>query len=470
MPLDYFFMSSFGAASANPWVRVLDALEKKVNRNSYETWLKPTRYDHAQGAVLFVRVPNPEFCHIGERYGDLISEAMENLGMEFLDVEFVTEEVPQSKGKTVQSDRAHNESPAPLEKPVASPAQQQRFDWDGAAQLNPKYTFDDFVTGAGNQFAHAAALAVGERPSKAYNPLFLYGGVGMGKTHLMQAIGHEIKKRQPEKSICYVSSERFTNDMINALRYSKMTGFRDKYRNMDVLLVDDIQFLVNKERTQEEFFHTFNALHECMRQIVIASDRPPKELAEIEDRLRSRFEWGLIADIQPPDLETKVAILQKKAETDRVMLPTEVALFIASNIRSNVRELEGALIRVIAYASLTGGEINLQTTQEVLKNLIDSQIRKISIESIQKAVSEQFGLRTAEIKAKNNSRVIVFPRQIAMYLAKHLTDASLPEIGRQFGGKHHTTVLHSVDKIEQQRKTDKDLNRVLNKLTETLGA
>ena len=463
-------MSSFGAASANPWMRVLDALEKKVNRNSYETWLKPTRYDHAQGAVLFVRVPNPEFCHIGERYGDLISEAMDDLGMEFLDVEFVTEEEPQSKGKAVQADRAHNESPASLEKSVASPAQQQRFDWDGAAQLNPKYTFADFVTGTGNQFAHAAALAVGERPSKAYNPLFLYGGVGMGKTHLMQAIGHEIKKRQPEKSICYVSSERFTNDMINALRYSKMTGFRDKYRNMDVLLVDDIQFLVNKERTQEEFFHTFNALHECMRQIVIASDRPPKELAEIEDRLRSRFEWGLIADIQPPDLETKVAILQKKAETDQVMLPTDVALFIASNIRSNVRELEGALIRVTAYASLTGGEINLQTTQEVLKNLIDSQIRKISIESIQKAVSEQFGLRPTEIKAKNNSRVIVFPRQIAMYLAKHLTDASLPEIGRQFGGKHHTTVLHSVDKIEQARKTDKDLNRVINKLTESLGA
>ena len=463
-------MSSFGAASANPWVRVLDALEKKVNRTSYETWLKPTRYDHAQGAVLFVRVPNPEFCHIGERYGDLISEAMENLGLEYLDVEFVTEEEPQKKAKVIAAERVHNESAASLEKPVASPAQQQRFDWDGAAQLNPKYTFDDFVTGAGNQFAHAAARAVGERPSKAYNPLFLYGGVGMGKTHLMQAIGHEIKKRQPEKSICYVSSERFTNDMINALRYSKMTGFRDKYRNMDVLLVDDIQFLVNKERTQEEFFHTFNALHEGMRQIVIASDRPPKELAEIEDRLRSRFEWGLIADIQPPDLETKVAILQKKAETDQVMLPTEVALFIASNIRSNVRELEGALIRVLAYSSLTGGEINLQTTQEVLKNLIDSQVRKISIESIQKAVSEQFGLRVAEIKAKNNSRVIVFPRQIAMYMAKHLTDASLPEIGRQFGGKHHTTVLHSVDKIEQQRKTDKDLNRVLNKLIETLGA
>jgi chromosomal replication initiator protein len=462
-------MSSFGIASANPWVRVLDALEKKVNRSSYETWLKPTRYDHAQGAILFVRVPNPEFCQIGERYGDLISEAIENLGLEFQDVEFVTDEEQRNNSRSPRAAEPRHD-PLPIsDKPGPGPVTQQRFDWDGAAQLNPKYTFDDFVIGAGNQFAHAAARAVGERPSKAYNPLFLYGGVGMGKTHLMQAIGHEIKLRSPEKSICYVSSERFTNDMINALRYSKMTAFRDKYRNMDVLLVDDIQFLVNKERTQEEFFHTFNALHECMRQIVIASDRPPKELAEIEDRLRSRFEWGLIADIQPPDLETKVAILQKKAESEQVVLPTDVALYIASNIRSNVRELEGALIRLTAYASLTGAEMNLQVAQEVLKNLIDSQVRKITIESIQKAVSEQFGLRLAEIKAKNNSRVIVFPRQIAMYLAKHLTDASLPEIGRQFGGKHHTTVLHSVEKIETARKTDKDLNRVLNKLSESLG-
>jgi len=460
-------MSTF-MASPNPWVRVLDALEKKINRTSYETWLKPTRFDHSQGPTLFVRVPNPEFCHIAEKYGDLISEAIENLGMEFRDVEFVTDEARHSdRALSAPADAA----PAARsnEKATVGPVTQQRFDWDGAAQLNPKYTFDDFVTGAGNQFAHAAARAVAEKPSKAYNPLFLYGGVGMGKTHLMQAIGHEIKKRSPECAICYVSSERFTNDMINALRYSKMTGFRDKYRTMDVLLVDDIQFLVNKERTQEEFFHTFNALHECMRQIVIASDRPPKELAEIEDRLRSRFEWGLIADIQPPDLETKVAILQKKAESEHVMLPTDVALFIASNIRSNVRELEGALIRLTAYASLTGTEINLQTAQDVLKNLIDSQVRKVTIDSIQKAVCEQFGLKLLEIKAKNNSHVIVFPRQIAMYLAKHLTDASLPEIGRQFGGKHHTTVLHSVDKIEQQRKNDKDLNRVLNKLTEGLG-
>jgi len=462
-------MSSFGTATPNPWTRVLDALEKKVNRTSYETWLKPTRFDHSQGAVLFVRVPSVDFCHIGERYGDLISEAIDDMGLPFQDVEFVTEERQGGNGKAVRAAEVRQETPAPVENPVTGPAQQQRFDWDGAAQLNPKYTFDDFVIGAGNQFAHAAARAVGERPSKAYNPLFLYGGVGMGKTHLMQAIGHEIKKRQPGMSICYVSSERFTNDMINALRYSKMTSFRERYRNIDVLLVDDIQFLVNKERTQEEFFHTFNALHECMRQIVIASDRPPKELAEIEDRLRSRFEWGLIADIQPPDLETKVAILQKKAETENVVLPTDVALFIASNIRSNVRELEGALIRFTACASLTGRELNLQTAQDVLKNLLDSQVRKISIESIQKAVCEQLGLRLVEIKAKNNSRSVVFPRQIAMYLAKQLTDASLPEIGRQFGGKHHTTVLHSVDKITELRKTDKDLNRLLNKLTEGLG-
>jgi len=291
----------------------------------------------------------------------------------------------------------------------------------------------------------------------------------MGKTHLMQAIGHEVSKRQPQLAICYVSSEKFTNEMINSLRYDKMTSFRDKFRNVDVLLVDDIQFLAQKERTQEEFFHTFNALHESMKQIVIASDRSPKELAEIEDRLRSRFEWGLIADIQPPDLETKVAILQKKSEQEKVTLPTDVALYIASNIRSNVRELEGALIRLVAHSSLIGAEITLSYTQQVLKNFIDSQARKVTIESIQKSVAEQFGLRLVEIKAKNNSRAIVYPRQIAMYLAKHLTEASLPEIGRQFGGKHHTTVLHSVEKIDNVRKTDKDLNRMLNKLTEQLG-
>ncbi|MGB8012334.1 MAG: chromosomal replication initiator protein DnaA [Terriglobales bacterium] len=464
---------SSSAISPNPWVRILDALEKKVNRHSYDTWLKPTRYSHASNKILFVRVPTAEFRHVGDKYADLIQEALDNLGLGYEDVKFVTAEDDPSN-TPIRHDgglSAHAQNSANGPQPVqGSQPAQARFDWDSAAQLNPRYTFDAFVIGSGNQFAHAACQAVAERPSKAYNPLFLYGGVGMGKTHLMQAIGHEIKRRTPQAAICYVSSEKFTNEMINSLRYDKMISFRDKFRTMDVLLIDDIQFLAQKERTQEEFFHTFNALHESMKQIVIASDRPPKELAEFEDRLRSRFEWGLIADIQPPDLETKVAILQKKAEQERVTLPTEVALFIASNIRSNVRELEGALIRLVAHSSLIGAEITLPYTQQVLKNFIDSQARKVTIESIQKAVAEQFGLRLVEIKAKNNSRSIVYPRQIAMYLAKHLTEASLPEIGRQFGGKHHTTVLHSVDKIETVRKDDKDLNRLLNKLTEQLGA
>ena len=457
--------------SPNPWIRILDALEKKINRHSYDTLLKTTRYSHATGGVLFVRVPTIEFRHVGDKYADLIQEAIDNLGLDYADVKFVTPDddpasTPLRHDGGLSSMVTSNSS---VSMGAAAAAAQSRFDWDGAAQLNPRYTFDAFVIGSGNQFAHAACQAVAERPSKAYNPLFLYGGVGMGKTHLMQAIGHEIKKRMPQAAICYVSSEKFTNEMINSLRYDKMTSFRDKFRNVDVLLVDDIQFLAQKERTQEEFFHTFNALHESMKQIVIASDRPPKELAEVEDRLRSRFEWGLIADIQPPDLETKVAILQKKAEQEKVTLPTDVALYVASNIRSNVRELEGALIRLVAHSSLIGAEITLPYAQQVLKNFIDSQARKVTIESIQKATAEQFGLRLVEIKAKNNSRAIVYPRQIAMYLAKHLTEASLPEIGRQFGGKHHTTVLHSVEKIDEARKNDKDLNRLINKLTEQLG-
>ena len=455
--------ASRATTSPNPWLGILYALEKKVNRHSYDTWLKPLRYSHTQGVTLFVRVPSAEFREMGERYADLIQEAIENLGLEFKDVQFVIAEATPAAATTLRHNGDFTAAPA------GSGPQQSRFDFDGAAQLNPKYTFDAFVIGSGNQFAHAAALAVAERPSKAYNPLFLYGGVGMGKTHLMQAIGHKVKRHLPDSAICYLSTESFTNEMINCIKHDRMTSFRDRFRTVDVLLIDDIQFLAQKERTQEEFFHTFNALHESMKQIVIASDRSPKELAEIEDRLRSRFEWGLIADIQPPDLETKIAILQKKAETENVHLPDEVAAFIAQNIRSNVRELEGALIRLMAYASLTGISINLVTAQQVLKNFIDQQSRKITIEAIQKAVAEQFGLRLPEIKAKNNSRQIVFPRQIAMYLAKHLTDGSLPEIGRQFAGKHHTTVLHSIEKIGEQRKADMDLNRMLNKLTERLS-
>src|SRR4051794_22362256 len=462
------------ATALNPWLQILAALEKKVVRQSFETWLKPTRYSHAAGRTLYVRVPSPEFQHIGDKYSDLIQEAIDIHSLEFDDVCFVTAAddpsiPPQRPDGGFGPVAAHAPTAPPAPRTAHAP-EQIKIDWSTAAQLNSRYTFDNFVIGNGNQFARAASLAVAARPSRAYNPLFLYGGVGMGKTHLMHAIGHEVKRRQQSTNICYVSAEKFTNEMISSLRNDRMTSFRDRFRTVDVLLIDDIQFIAQKERTQEEFFHTFNALHESMKQIVIASDRPPKELAEIEDRLRSRFEWGLIADVQPPDLETKVAILQKKAEAEQIMLPNDVALFMASNIRSNIRELEGALIRLKAKSSLEGREITLNYAQEVLRNFIDSQTKKVTIESIQKAVSEQFGMRLPEIKAKNNARAVVYPRQIAMYLAKHLTEASLPEIGRQFGGKHHTTVLHSIDKIEEHRKTDKDLNRLLNKLGESLSS
>jgi len=352
--------------------------------------------------------------------------------------------------------------------PAAPTAAQVKLDFDSADhQLNPRYTFDTFVVGASNQFAHAAALAVAEQPSKAYNPLFLYGGVGMGKTHLMQAVGHLIKRRMPTMRLSYISAEKFTMEVINSLRFDRMISFRDRFHTVDVLLVDDIQFIAGKERTQEEFFHTFNALYEQQKQIVISSDCLPKEIAAIEERLRSRFEWGLIADIQPPDLETKIAILQKKAETERVQLPGDVAEFIARSIKSNVRELEGALIRLIAYTSLTGAEINLGNAQQALKNILDTQEKKVTIELIQKRVGEHFGLRVQDLKVRSNSKAIAFPRQVAMYLVKQLTSASLPEIGRQFGGKHHTTVLHSINKIDILRRSNKDLNRTINKLLDS---
>jgi len=312
-------------------------------------------------------------------------------------------------------------------------------------------------------------VAVAEQPSKSYNPLFLYGGVGLGKTHLMQAIGHSLKRRNPALRLTYISAEKFTNEVIASIRFERMPVFRERFRNMDVLMVDDIQFIARAERTQEEFFHTFNALYDQQKQIVISSDCPPKEISAIEERLRSRFEWGLIADIQMPDLETKIAILQKQAEAEHVHLPDDVAEFIARSIKSNIRELEGALIRQMAYASLTGAEINLPTAQQVLKNIIETQEKKVTIEQIQKAVGEVFGLRAQDLKIRSNSKVISYPRQVAMFLVKQLTSASLPEIGKQFGGKHHTTVLHSINKIEMLRQVDKDLNKTINKLLDSFG-
>jgi chromosomal replication initiator protein len=435
----------------NSWEKILQHMERRVNPHSFATWFRPTRQEGTENGKLVVRVPSRIFRkRLTETYGELLQAVLAEVGMKDMHLEFMCSE---------------NEPALP-----GNALKQTRLDFDSVDhQLNPRYQFESFVVGASNQFAHAAAQAVAEQPSKAYNPLFLYGGVGMGKTHLMQAVGHTIKKRNPAARLTYISAEKFTNEVINSLRFDKMIGFRDRFRSVDVLLVDDIQFIAGKERTQEEFFHTFNALYDLQRQIVISSDCPPKEISAIEERLRSRFEWGLIADIQPPDLETKIAILQKKAENERVMIPDDVAEYIARAIKSNVRELEGALTRLIAYASLTGSILNLVTAQQVLRNIIATQEKRITIDLIQKKVGEQFGLREADLKVRSNTKAIAFPRQVAMYLVKQLTSASLPEIGRQFGGKHHTTVLHSINKIDALRRSDKDLNRTINKLMDSFG-
>jgi chromosomal replication initiator protein len=436
----------------NSWDKILQHMERRVNPHSFATWFRPTRQEGTENGKLVVRVPSRIFRkRLTETYGELLQAVLAEVGMTDTHLEFM----------------CSDNEPVPL---AVNPLKQTRLDFDSVDhQLNPRYQFESFVVGASNQFAHAAAQAVAEAPSKAYNPLFLYGGVGMGKTHLMQAVGHLIKKRNPASRLTYISAEKFTNEVINSLRFDKMIGFRDRFRSVDVLLVDDIQFIAGKERTQEEFFHTFNALYDLQRQIVISSDCPPKEISAIEERLRSRFEWGLIADIQPPDLETKIAILQKKAENEHVMIPDDVAEYIARAIKSNVRELEGALTRLIAYASLTGSILNLVTAQQVLRNIIATQEKRITIDLIQKKVGEQFGLREQDLKVRSNTKAIAFPRQVAMYLVKQLTSASLPEIGRQFGGKHHTTVLHSINKIDALRRSDKDLNRTINKLMDSFG-
>jgi chromosomal replication initiator protein len=438
----------------NSWDKILEHIQRRVNPHSFNTWFRPTRLEEASVGRLVVRVPTRLFRkRLSETYSQILQGVLAEVGLPDVQLEFIC-----------------SESEPAAAPGLAAPAAQAKLDFDSSNhQLNPRYTFDTFVVGASNQFAHAASQAVAEQPSKSYNPLFLYGGVGLGKTHLMQAIGHAIKKRNPAARLSYVSAEKFTNEVIASIRFDRMTSFRDRVRSMDVLLVDDIQFIAAKERTQEEFFHTFNALYDQQKQIVISSDCPPKEISSIEERLRSRFEWGLIADIQMPDLETKIAILQKKAESERVRLPDDVAEFIARSIKSNIRELEGALIRLTAYASLTGSEIDLATAQQVLRNLIDTQEKKVTIEQIQKRVGEHFGLRAQDLKVRSNSKVIAYPRQVAMFLVKQLTAASLPEIGRQFGGKHHTTVLHSINKIENLRRTDKDLNRTINRLLDSFG-
>jgi chromosomal replication initiator protein len=431
----------------NPWEKILDQIKTSVSPQNYSTWLEPARFSHVEEDLLLVRVPNKTFRDFYcQNFTTQFQEALKTLPLGIERIEFLpTPSAAKKNGGT-----------------------QVEFDFDSPiAQLNPRYTFETFIVGPSNQFAHAAADAVARNPSKAYNPLFLYGGVGMGKTHLLQAIGRTIGS-QRQLRLSYVAANQFVHDMINSIRYDRMVSFHDRYRNLDVLLVDDIQFVSSKERTQEEFFHTFNALYEAQKQIVITSDRPPKEIQNLEERLRSRFEWGLMADIQEPDLETKVAILIRKADLQGVALSEDVALLIASKMRGNVRELEGALTRLLAYSSLTGAEISTGMAQQVLKGTLRSQERKVNIEAIQQVVADEFRVRVADLKARNNSRKVVYPRQIAMFLSRDLAAASLPEIGRAFGGKHHTTVLHSVEKVQRSKGSDKDLNRLLNRLSDLL--
>jgi chromosomal replication initiator protein len=421
------------------WQQVLDIVEKKINQQSYNTWFKPTQLLKYDDKALYVRVPNAFFQDWLNDHIDVVLEAARIAGIGNINVVYITEKNPVET--------------------TSGPSQGQ-LDFESIDNtLNPKYTFDTFVVGSSNQFAHAAALAVGEKPSKAYNPLFLYGGVGLGKTHLMHAIGHMIKLNNKHLRLTYVSTEKFTNEVINAIRYDKMLSFNERYRNNDVLIIDDIQFIAGKERTQEVFFHTFNSLYDTHKQIIISADCPPREIPTLEERLHSRFEWGLIADIQPPDLETKVAIIKKKAERQNITIPDNVALYIASKIRSNIRELEGALVRLIAYCSLKGSEITLSVAQETLHDILGPGEKAITIEMIQKTIADHFKMRVQELKSKNNSKSVTLPRQICMYLCKKLTGASLPQIGREFGDKHHTTVLHSINKIEQMVQQDRDLSK-----------
>ena len=435
--------------SANIWDQVLARVESKVNRHSYFTWFKPTSFVGDDGRTVVVRVPNPLFKDwLTKHYAVVLEEALREVDRPDGQLQFLAadEEVFTLPSPTIDVPDAEPVSDAPT----------------GVAHgLNPRYTFDTFIVGPSNQFAHAACRAVAEAPSLSYNPLFIYGGVGLGKTHLMHAIGQYVVHHGAGLRLTYISSERFMNEMINAVRYDRILEFRERYRSVDVLLVDDIQFVAGKEGTQNEFFHTFNALYDAQKQIVLSSDRPPHEIPRLEERLRSRFEWGLIADVQPPNLETKVAILRRKADAEAIPLPDDVALYIASRIKSNIRELEGSLIRLIAYASLAGRTISVDLAQEVLRNVIEHDDRAVTPEQIQKHVADYYQLKVADLKSKNNAKSIAMPRQVAMYLCKMLTHQSLPEIGRQFGGKHHSTVIHSIRKVEDLRKKDGDFNSLI---------
>jgi chromosomal replication initiator protein len=442
---------------ADLWNAALSNIEKKISKPSFDTWLKSTKAHSLQGNSLVITAPN-EFARdwLEERYSQLISGILYEITGEELTVKFI---IPQNRNEEDDT------IPIPVKKPKKD-YEQTEFP---QSMLNPKYTFDTFVIGSGNRFAHAASLAVAEAPAKAYNPLFIYGGVGLGKTHLMHAIGHYVLDHNPQAKVVYLSSEKFTNEFINSIRDNKAIEFRNKYRNVDVLLIDDIQFLAGKESTQEEFFHTFNTLHEESKQIVISSDRPPREIPTLEDRLRSRFEWGLITDITPPDLETRIAILRKKAKAEGLDIPNEAMLYIANQIDTNIRELEGALIRVVAYSSLINKDINADLAAEALKDIIpSSKPRIITILEIQKIVGQHYNIKLEDFKAKKRTKSVAFPRQIAMYLSRELTDYSLPKIGEEFGGRDHTTVIHAHEKISKLMQVDANLQKQMKELNELL--
>lgn len=442
--------------STTLWTEALDRLREKIGEQAFETWLKPTRAVATTEKALVVEVPNRFFRDwLLEHYGGTIQRLLHEAAGHPVDFEM--------RVGTAVPDPAPKPPPAvpPLKtlEPAPRPTE---------AGLNPKYTLDSFVVGPSNRFAHAAAVAVGGAPAQAYNPLFIYGGVGLGKTHLLHAIGHQVLATKPSLKLLYIASEQFTNQLITAIQTRTTLKFRERYRSVDVLLIDDIHFIAGKESTQEGFFHTFNALYDAHKQIVLCSDRPPKEIRGLEERLVSRFEWGLVADIQPPDLETRIAILRKKALGHQAQVPDDVTTFIAERVRSNIRELEGALIRVVAYSALTGQAITMALTQEVLKEMVLEEAKRISIEKIQQQVAEYFDIRLADMKSKRRTKQVAYPRQIAMYLARHLTDASLPAIGESFGGRDHSTVLYACEKIEEGLRKTLEVRGVVERLTQTL--
>jgi chromosomal replication initiator protein len=434
---------------------VLSVIQTKLSKPSFETWFKPIKTSVITDSSLVIYAPNKFAMEwLESRYARLIQATVQETTGLTLDVKLALEtDEPKQPAGSLEAVPSARVVPGVQE--------------DVISNLNPKYTFETFVIGAGNRFAHAASLAVAESPAKSYNPLFLYGGVGLGKTHLMHAIGHYVMEHNPGSRVLYISSEKFTNEFINAIRDNRGETFRNKYRNIDVLLIDDIQFLAGKDGTQEEFFHTFNSLHEEGKQIIISSDRPPKEIPTLEDRLRSRFEWGLITDIQPPDLETRIAILRKKAKAENLDIPNEAMAYIANQIDTNIRELEGALIRVVAYSSLINQDISAHLAAEALKDIIpSSRPRQITIQDIQNKVADFYGLRLEDFKARKRTKAVAFPRQVAMYLSRELTDFSLPKIGEAFGGRDHTTVIHAHEKISSSLKMDQDLYKIIHTITE----